>query len=190
MLSFAQTLMLFADATKTRQVMQAFRSAKHDESMNNAWLSLMLVAAGLATVVAVYIFVRDSWQKRMSLSPRGLFNELCRAHRLKWSQRRLLWRLAKSQNLPNPAALFLTPDCFTIGRLTAEIRPHAEELHKLSERIFAETHEEEKSKQAALADSFRDGEKPTAALPLSPIPPTLEIPQWNLGVGSGMLEQK
>jgi hypothetical protein len=188
MLTFYQTLILVADGSRTQQVIQSFRSAKNDEAMNGTWLSLMVAAGGLAVLTLLAMLVRGHWRRRMSSSPRGLFNELCRAQRLKWAHRRLLWRLAQSQNLTDPAMLFLTPECFTIGRLTAEMRPHAEILSKICGRIFAENRVQAKSEQAGSLSIFRDEKTPTAAFPASALPPTIELPQWNTNIETGVME--
>ena len=188
MLTYFKTLIFVAESDRTRQVMQPFRTTKNDESLNHAWLGLMILAASLVALALIAMIVQRRWRRRMASSPRGLFIELCRAHRLKWQQRRLLWRLAQSQKLTAPASLFLTPECFEIGRLTVEMRPDAKELRKLSERLFAETREETKSEPAGANSSFREEEKPTAALPLSSIPPPLELPQWNTNAETGVME--
>ena len=43
-------------------------------------------------------------------SPNRLFLSLCRAHRIAWSDRWLLWRLAASQRLEDPVRVFLEPE--------------------------------------------------------------------------------
>jgi hypothetical protein len=188
MLTYFKTLILVAESERSRQVMQAFRSAKNDESLNHAWLGLMLLAAGLVALASIAILVQQRWRRRMASSSRGLFIELCRAHRLKWPQRRLLWRLAQSQKLTAPAGLFVTPECFEIGRLTVEMRPDAEELRRLCARLFAEPREETKSEPAGGKSGFRDEDQPTAALPSSSLPPTLDLPQWNTIAETGVMD--
>jgi hypothetical protein len=127
----------------------------------------------------------QTYLRRRSASPRGLFLDLCRAHRFNWPQRRLLLQLAESQKLADPATVFVDPACFEIGRLTVEIRPHAAELRQLSTRLFDEGVEK---KTAAAANIFRETEQPTTELPLSPIPPTLELPQWTGSAETGIFD--
>jgi hypothetical protein len=179
-----KSLILVAESNRTHQVMQAFRSAKKDEALSPAWLGLMIAAACLAVLVLAVIIGQRLW-RRMGSSPQGLFLELCHAHRLKWPQRRLLWRLAQSQKLTDPASLFLAPACFEIGRLTVEMRPHTEELHKLRERLFAETRAETKSAPGSALRNSHEEQHTTAALPLAQIPPTLDLPQGVMNTGIG-----
>jgi hypothetical protein len=180
-----QNLVLVAAGDRTRQVMQAFRTTKSDTPPEVAWFALILAAASLLVLMAVTFFVQ-AYLRRRNASPRGLFLELCRAHRLRWPQRRLLWQLAESQKLADPATVFLDPACFEVGRLTVEIRPHAMELRQLCERLFADAVEKKNTPSAAIA--FRETEQPTAELPLSPIPPTLELPQWTGSAETGIFD--
>jgi hypothetical protein len=186
--AYLKTLILVAESDRSRHVMQAFRAITIDEPLNAAWLGLMIFSASLALMALIAIFVHRQWRRRMASSPRGLFGELCRAHRLKWPQRRLLWRLAQSQKLADPAAMFLTPACFEIGRLTVEMRPHAEELRSLCARLFAEPRRAVKTEPVDAINCFREEDQPTAALPLSSIPPTLELPQWNVNTNTGAMD--
>ena len=48
--------------------------------------------------------------------PRALFGELCRAHGLRWKQRRVLKQLAREHKLSNADEIFLRPDLFGGGR--------------------------------------------------------------------------
>jgi hypothetical protein len=164
---------LVAAGERTRQVIQAFRTTKSETPPEVAWLALVLAGTSLL-VLMVVTFCVQTYLRRRNASPQGLFLELCRAHHLNWPQRRLLLQLVESQKLADPAAVFLDPACFEVGRLTVDIRPHAAELRQLSERLFAEAIKT----KAATASVFRDAEQPTAELPRSPIPPTLELPQW------------
>lgn len=181
---YLQTLLLVAAGDRTRQVMQAFRTTKGETPPEVAWFALMLAATSLLVLMAV-TFCVQTYLRRRNASPRGLFLELCRAHRLTWPQRRLLWQLAESQNLAHPASVFVDPVCFEVGRLTVEVRPHAAELRQLSERLFAEAADK---KKAPTTIGFRESEQPSAELPLSPLPPTLELPQWTGNAEAGIFD--
>jgi hypothetical protein len=87
--------------------------------------------------------------------------------------------LARSQKIADPASVFLKPECFEVGRLTVEMRPWAKELHGLKDRLFADDCEETTSKPAEVKSNSLAEEKPTAALPLPSLPPSLELPQWS-----------
>ncbi len=69
--------------------------------------------------------------------PLGLFISLSRAHALSWSDRWLLWQLARSHRLRAPARLFLEPERFDASRLPPAMRRHAARLEGLQERLFA-----------------------------------------------------
>jgi hypothetical protein len=187
MLTCFKTLILVAASDRTRHVMQALRSTRSDDLSDQKWLATMISAASMVLMALVVMFIQRH-VRRVNASPRGLFIELCREHRLKWPQRRLLWRLAQSQKLADPATLFLEPACFEIGRLTVEMRPQAEELRRLRGQLFAESHKETNHEPTGVPAIFREDDKPTAELPLSPIPPTLELPQWTMGEQTGAID--
>jgi hypothetical protein len=188
MFTFFKTSMLFAESTRAREVMQAFRGGKPADAAHHAWWGLIITAACLALTVAIVVLMQRSWKRRMSSTPQGLFLDLCRAHRLKWSERRLLGRLAQSQKLADSACLFLRPECFEIGRLTVDLRPHLEELRELGERLFAPSREEKQSAANGTAEKSRPGEQSTPALALPPLPPTLDLPQWTAPPQAGVWE--
>jgi hypothetical protein len=182
MSTYFPILILIAENERTRQMMQALRSARNSTSSNSTWLGLMILMAALLAFVALAIIVQRQQRQRKVSCPRSLFFEICRAHRLTWFERRLLWRLARSQKLADPARLFLSPECFEIGSLTVALRSRAEELRKLSERIFLEPLEEKKSDPTAGTANFIEEEKRNAALSVPPLPPTLELPQWGANI--------
>jgi hypothetical protein len=192
------------------RMMQAFRAIKKDTATREAWIGLIVFMAVLTGLARLTIFSQWRQRQRKIFSPRKLFFEICRAHRLSWPERRLLWRLARSQKLEDPASLFLTPECFDISRLTVDVRAHAEELRRLRDRLFAapekKLNEIEESSisrtlspeellklreaEEAIADSSEleipkpapeSPKKRGAELPLPPTAPTLDLPQWNAG---------
>ncbi|MCC6125556.1 MAG: hypothetical protein IT426_11380 [Pirellulales bacterium] len=145
---------LFAEGNRARQAMQAFRSVGNDDAVNRQWLILIVALACLLTFVLLAIIGHRYGRRWAISSPRGLFLELCRAHRLNWPQRRLLWRLAQSQKPADPAGLFLAPERFEIGRLTVEMRPRVKELHELCRRLFAESGPEPSERPAISRIEF------------------------------------
>ena len=103
-------------------------------------LSLLLIAA--AFVMAIWLLSRWTTQKERAgsyHSPRGLFRALCRAHRLDRSQRGLLRRLARVRQLPQPAALFLMPECFAAATLSPEWQGQSDALEAIRARVFGES---------------------------------------------------
>ena len=154
-----KTSILLGESEQMDRMMQAFRAIRKDTATSEAWLGLIIFMAVL-TVLALLTFI-SHWRQRQRkiFSPRKLFFEICRAHRLKWSERRLLWRLARSQKLEDPAVIFLTPECFDIARLTVDIRPQAEDLRELRGRLFAESAEKVAESQT------KNGGRPTLGKP-------------------------
>jgi hypothetical protein len=175
MFAHFQTSILFAEGNRPQQVMQAFRAVGNEDALNRQWLILLIAMACLLAFVLLAIVGQRFWRQWTISSPRGLFFELCRAHRLKWPQRRLLWRLAQSQMPADPAGLFLAPERFEVNRLTVEMRPSAKELRAMRDKLFTPPREEGGRGPKADANDSREVEKPTAALPLPQIPPTLVL---------------
>lgn len=113
-----------------------------------------------------------NWQERgcRRPSPFRLFLAVCRAHRLNWPDTWLLWRLARSQRLTEPARVFLEPERFDAVHLTGTLGHSRGRLAKLREQLFAQSEEEPPG----------DGRDPTwdvppeerSRTPLSPITPT------------------
>jgi hypothetical protein len=66
-----------------------------------------------------------------------LFLSLCRAHRLRWPEWWLLFRVAREQKLNDPARLFLEPERLEPANLPAALRPRSEQLEGLRRRLFA-----------------------------------------------------
>lgn len=102
-------------------------------------ISCMLVAAAFLTA----IWVLSRWaapKERLGSyrSPRALFLALCRAHGLDRSQRRILRRLARLHGMPQPAALFLRPECFVASTLGAELQQQRESVERLHAKLFAD----------------------------------------------------
>jgi hypothetical protein len=100
------------------------------------WITFVLVVAVVVAAIGVVWLV----SRHLSLKEagkyhnhRGLFRELCRAHRLCWSDQRLLLVVARQQGVAVPARLFLEPDRFDPERL--------ENLKVVQRNRVAELHE-------------------------------------------------
>jgi hypothetical protein len=99
---------------------------------------VILGIAGLLPVIAVMwqLVVRRGEREFRSASTARLFGELCRAHQLGRSSRRLLKRLAVMRGLNTPAMLFIEPDHFDLTTLSPDLKPLAAELRQLRHRLF------------------------------------------------------
>jgi hypothetical protein len=107
-------------------------------------LSFISYEVLLLTAVTLLVIVTIIWQtisrKRQRDfaydSPPRLFADLCRAHRLSWSHRRLLKHLAAARGVKCPTELFVEPEHFDIINVPAALRPSANELRQLRHKLF------------------------------------------------------
>ena len=79
------------------------------------YTSQILVMVVIALVIVAVVFAVRYFNAQRSKSiyaPLGLFQELCRVHRLDRGQQRLLRELATSLELEHPSRLFLEPQLF------------------------------------------------------------------------------
>jgi hypothetical protein len=120
--------------------LRGFSAGFRSRSVDDNAFEVFLVAGGLVIGCIVLLLVgryARRFENRKSFdSPPELFRELCRAHGLKWSSRRLLKRLAAEWELPSPALLFVEPERFSTARLPAEWRDDADRLESLRQRLF------------------------------------------------------
>ncbi|HEX4149514.1 MAG TPA: hypothetical protein VHY20_11020 [Pirellulales bacterium] len=123
---------------------EVVRNMGHRFQGKNAQLHLddlfMLLAIVLAVVVAGWFLSRVAQRerRRRTNSPRALFQELCQAHQLDRRSRKLLWRLAKHQELGHPASLFIDPRRFAPGQLPELPPGQLKRLESLRVKLFAE----------------------------------------------------
>jgi hypothetical protein len=176
--------MPFSAADRVDRMMEAFRASRGDYNLNQSWTGLLIFLAVAAFIALVGMVIKSYWRQWNASSPRILFMQICRAQKLKWPQRILLWRLAQSQKLAEPASLFLQPECFEIGRLTVEMRPYREELQILKEVLFSEANHVMNS-GSGNGGSFK-AELSNFALPVSQNPPALDLLEWNSNSGIGV----
>ncbi len=96
---------------------------------------ILLVVIGIAIAVGVQIYKRYDYSKPCD-DPLKLFRQLCAAHKLNFSSRRLLLQLATVLEMPQPAALFVTPEAFRGSELPPQLQGEAERIKKLAHRLF------------------------------------------------------
>lgn len=114
-------------------------SGKHAE-LDMGEIGVIIAACAAAGLLLWLLQWAAKWQegKLDSPSPGRLFRDLCRAHKLRWRERRLLKQLASDTNVDHPVELFLKPEAFNIGRIPASLEAKATAVVSLSERLFAE----------------------------------------------------
>ena len=100
----------------------------------------VLILATVTLLVIVTIVWQTVARRRQSdfhyNSPQRLFADLCRAHQLNWSNRRLLKHLAAARGLESPATLFVEPEHFDMTNVPAPLKASAADLRQLRRRLF------------------------------------------------------
>jgi len=129
---------LLAQADRFSQMSRAFRGSRSKLDAGDVLVGL-LVLGGVALVLWFlwYMNFRHEGLRKRN-GPLRLFLELCQAHKLRWSERWLLWRLARAARLRNPAQLFLEPERFHPPGLPGSLRPRANLFGRLQNRLFPE----------------------------------------------------
>lgn len=100
---------------------------------------VLILASVTLLVIVTIVWQTISRRRRRDFaydSPPRLFADLCRAHKLNWSNRRLLKHLAVSRGLKSPATLFVEPDHFDMTNVPAKLKPSANELRQLRHKLF------------------------------------------------------
>jgi hypothetical protein len=124
-----------AAADSFRHMGQRFQ--RHSFAWQPTELALLvgLVALAALGVWLLSRYLRD--RERIGFNnTHALFAELCRAHHLDRSARRLLSQWARSLQLSTPARLFVEPHHFQAEPADDHLRVRKEEVHALRDRIF------------------------------------------------------
>lgn len=106
-------------------------------NFDREWIFL----AGLAVVLALVLLL-SHWSSRRRQkefwcdSPARMFQELCRAHRLDRTNRRLMLRLGTACKVENLAELFVEPEILDVTTLPAAMKPADTELRQLRHQLF------------------------------------------------------
>jgi hypothetical protein len=102
------------------------------------WMIIFGVTAILLAAIALFQSVRTLRSRRefWCSSPKRLFQDLCRAHRLKPSSRRLLKKMAAARGLEHAAELFVEPTHFDEANLPAPIQTLARDVRQLRHTLF------------------------------------------------------
>ncbi len=126
---------LFAESSPLSDMGSRFQNSA-DKSRIGQLLILVgvLIAVGVVVAYVARRYTRN--QRRGYTSPRALFYELCEAHKLTRSQRKLLRQVSRFLRLRQPALLFVEPDCFDTNRLSELIKERSDELAQLHEKLF------------------------------------------------------
>jgi len=123
----------------------------------------LLIVAGIAVAVCILSYLlRLQERRRGHASPWRLFLSLCKAHRLRWSQRWLLWRVARAQQLRDPACLFLEPERLEAPHLGPAFAGRQPQLNQIRDRLFG---------QLELPQEHQDSQKLNRLRRVGPVRP-------------------
>ncbi len=112
-----------------------YRSGPRAE-LSDLWpLLIVLAVIGVATALGVLIYKRRDYSLPCD-NPHKLFRQLCAAHKLSFTNQRLLLRLATALAMPQPATLFVTPSAFASNDLPPQFRKQAQRIEALGQRLF------------------------------------------------------
>jgi hypothetical protein len=168
----------FAEQDRMQDLFRAFRMEQNQERTNEALIALLILA-----VIALGLFfystvVKPRREKKIFASSRALFVSLCRAHKLKYKEIWLLWRLARAEQLSDPARLFLEPAWFEESSLPPNFRARAKQFESICNRIFAGMKENKMTNGVKLPGWNESVEPAGAALPVPGTAPKLDISPW------------
>ncbi len=96
---------------------------------------IVLAVIGIAIAVGVQIYKRRDYSKPCD-DPQKLFRQICAAHKLNFSSRRLLLQLATALQMPQPAALFVTPAAFHSSELPPQLQGEEKRISELAHQLF------------------------------------------------------
>ncbi len=175
---------LLAGDPRLERFTREFRGREPQIGARGVMIALMLLAVVVVSLWILSRIIERRSGRRQFDSSFGLFMSLCAAHHLRWSQRWLLWRLALSGRLTEPARLFVEPHRFETKNLGERLAPRATELKEIAGRLFAvpaAADNQGKSVTLASAEQKQETSVPECPFPLAfPIEehPALDVPLW------------
>ena len=123
-------------ASGVRPIWGRFDHERPKFETSDMWMLVSIAALLIAAAVVAHRSSRRRRQEFTHDSPRLLFWELCRAHRLPFASRRLLKQLAAAQGISEPAMLFVDSSSFESAGLPAALQPRANEIRTLRNQLF------------------------------------------------------
>jgi hypothetical protein len=123
-------------AVNARPIWGRFDHERPSFDSTHLWTLVSVAALLIAIAIVVYRSSQRRKQEFTHHSPRRLFRDLCRAHRLPLRSRQLLKRLAFAHGVKEPETLFVNSSYFDAANLPASLRPAADEIRTLHNRLF------------------------------------------------------
>ena len=119
---------LLAQYSRWKHMGDGFRRSRPRMDLSDLMpFFIVLAVIGIAIALGVQIYKRYDYSKPCD-DPLKLFRQLCAAHKLNFSSRRLLLQLATALQMPQPAALFVTPATFRRSELPPQLQGEAERI--------------------------------------------------------------
>ena len=127
---------LLADRSLFKDMGSGFRAKREhfDASDLFLWFGIVIGVFVVIGIIAKVVARRD--KRQLYNSPRGLFRALCRAHGLDRPSRRLLARIARAQELTQPARLFLEPERYSEAKVSEQFREERAAIELLRKKLF------------------------------------------------------
>ena len=127
---------LLAERSRLDSLSSGFRGRRARFQKEDLVIGL-LILGGIALAVWILSYaLKFQEQRRSRPGPLRLFLSLCKAHRLRWSQRWLLWRVARARQLRDPARLFLEPEMLETADLGRSFETRQAQLNRIRHRLF------------------------------------------------------
>ncbi len=147
-----------------------------------------IIMAAIVTIACLASFLMHLHERRRSYnSRRFMFLSLCWAHRLWLSECWLLWKVARSRGLDDPARLFLEPEHLDQGSVGKPLSVRTAMLRRLRRKLFAEPEGWRDADDGSDANADQT-EKPSSPMaPTTPIP-TLDVGPWTEAIESSAAE--
>ena len=182
--------LLLAQRSRLDNLSGSFKGRSNGIDKGDMMTGLLILAGVAALVWLLSRFLAYQDRRQAYNSPLRLFLALCKAQGLRWPDRWLLWRLARSRRLKDPGRLFLEPQWFETAGMPRSLFIQGARLARLRARLFAEPppaakrndrQAELEPRPAAVAAGKSPGKKGGQTVtPLLPTPPkaALDIPPW------------
>jgi hypothetical protein len=134
------TAVLFADSDRWESLFRGLSNGFQDRGYPlGTTVPIAIVLAAFIAVVVLLFAIDGRKKKKLGFgSPRTLFISLCKAHKLGLRESWWIWRLGRSQQLRNPALLFVEPHRWQAAEMNSWPESRRRRLTKLRERLFAE----------------------------------------------------
>ena len=131
-------LVVLADRSQWERLGDGVSGRNAQLSVDELLVLVAIAGAGVLLIIWLKGLLRRQDPTRTCNKPKQLFAQLCKEHRLTSQYRQVLAELAKSLQFPNPAEIFLRPEAFNVATLPPQLRPDADRVFILREKLFAE----------------------------------------------------